>query len=132
MSKNNLIKENKWILIIKNAVILVLSSVFFMALFAVLMYFFELDKNYSPIFATVSVALSCLITAYYTSGKIKQKGFIIGLIIGLSVSIIVTIISLIIDKGNVTSNTLFHFIIFLLSSLIGGVFGVNKKGKKYI
>lgn len=132
MSKNNLIKENKWILIIKNAVILVLSSVFFMALFAALMYFFELDKNYSPIFATVSVALSCFITAYYTSGKIKQKGFIIGLIIGLSVSIIVTIISLIIDKGNVTSNTLFHFIIFLLSSLIGGVLGVNKKGKKYI
>ena len=132
MSKNNLSKDNKWILIIKSAVMLIISSAIFMALFSALMYFLELDKDYSPIFATVSVAIGCFITAYFTSRKIGQKGLIIGLITGLSVFILITVISLIVDKGTVTSNTLFHFIIFVLSSLIGGVMGVNKKSKKYI
>lgn len=132
MSKNNLSKDNKWILIIKSAVMLIISSAIFMALFSALMYFLELDKDYSPIFATVSVAIGCFLTAYFTSGKIGQKGLITGLITGLSVFILITVISLIVDKGTVTSNTLFHFIIFVLSSLIGGVMGVNKKSKKYI
>ena len=132
MSKNNLSKDNKWILIIKSAVMLIISSAIFMALFSALMYFLELDKDYSPIFATVSVAIGCFLTAYFTSGKIGQKGLITGLITGLSVFILITVISLIVDKGTVTSNTLFHFIIFVLSSLIGGVIGVNKKSKKYI
>ena len=132
MSKNNLSKDNKWILIIKSAVMLIISSAIFMALFSALMYFLELDKDYSPIFATVSVAIGCFLTAYFTSGKIGQKGLITGLITGLSVFILITVISLIFDKGTVTSNTLFHFIIFVLSSLIGGVMGVNKKSKKYI
>lgn len=132
MSKNNLSKDNKWILIIKSAVMLIISSAIFMAVFSALMYFLELDKDYSPIFATVSVAIGCFLTAYFTSGKIGQKGLITGLITGLSVFILITVISLIVDKGTVTSNTLFHFIIFVLSSLIGGVIGVNKKSKKYI
>lgn len=132
MSKNNLSKDNKWILIIKSAVMQIFSSAIFMAVFSALMYFLELDKDYSPIFATVSVAIGCFLTAYFTSGKIGQKGLITGLITGLSVFILITVISLIVDKGTVTSNTLFHFIIFVLSSLIGGVIGVNKKSKKYI
>ena len=132
MSKNNLSKDNKWILIIKSAVMLIISSAIFMAVFSALMYFLELDKDYSPIFATVSVAIGCFLTAYFTSGKIGQKGLITGLITGLSVFILITVISLIVDKGTVTSNTLFHVIIFVLSSLIGGVMGVNKKSKKYI
>ena len=132
MSKNNLGKDNKWILIIKSVIMLIISSAIFMAVFSALMYFLELDKDYSPIFATISVAIGCFITAYYASGKIGQKGLITGLVIGLSVFILITVISLIVDKGSVTFNTLFHFIIFVLSSLIGGVMGVNKKGKKYI
>lgn len=132
MSKNKSNIENKWIFIIKTALVLVAFSAVIMAIFAAIMYFFELDKNYSPLIATISVAIGCLVASYFASGKIGSKGYITGTIIGFATFVIVTIISLIIDQSSITSNTLFHFIIFILSSLIGGVSGVNKKPKKYI
>ena len=60
-------------------------------------------------------------------------GVYIGFIIGISTFLIITIISLIINDTALSINTLFHFIIIVLSSLIGGIFGVNKdKNKKII
>lgn len=132
MFKNKSNINDKWNIIIKSVIIFIISTTVFIGIFAALMYFLELDKNYSMIFATLSVAFGCFITSFFASGKIGSKGYITGLIIGFSIFIIITLISMIIDKGKITSNTLFHFLIFILSSLIGGVMGVNKKPKKYI
>ena len=131
MYKDNKI-SNKWILYVKAAVLLTVTTALFMAVFAAVMYFAQLDKNLSPLFATVSIAAGSLISAYYLSGKIGNKGYLTGFLTGLIVFLIVTIISLIIDDGTITANTVFHFIIIMLSSIIGGIMGVNKKGKKYI
>ena len=44
------------------------------------------------------------------------------------------ILAVVVVVGNrLTVNTLFHFVIIVLSSLVGGITGVNAdKGKKYI
>lgn len=105
----------------------------FMALFAVVMYMAQIGSEYSPVLATVSLAAGTLAAAFYAARKIGKRGLLIGLATGGITFVLVTLISLIVDKGGITYNTLFHLIILMLSSLIGGVLGVNKKdNRKYI
>ena len=104
-----------------------------LALFSFIFLFTELDRAYSSAFATVAAAVGTLIGSYFTSYKIGTKGFKTGLIISLCIFFIITIISFAINKNGFSLNTLFHFIILLLSGFIGGVLGVNKNSrKKYI
>ena len=105
----------------------------FLLLFAAVIILFGLDRAYSVPFATVSLALGSLAASYYVSKKSERKGYLIGTIIGLISFAVVTVISLIVNKSGLTLNSLFHLIIILLASAIGGVLGVNKgKNKRYI
>jgi len=127
-SENNKIK-----MIIKSVLTGVIATTVFVFAFAAVMYFAGLDKIYSVIFATVSVAFGCFAAAYNAARENKSKGFLIGTVVGLVVFFVITLISLIADKGAVGINTLFHFIIFMISAIVGGVMGVNKAdSKKYI
>lgn len=129
-------KENEGLnfkLPITAAVILVLVTAVFMALFAVLMYIVQIGNEYAPVLATVSIAFGTFAAAFYSARKIGKRGLLIGAVTGGAVFLIITVISLILDSGAVTYNMLFHFIIIMLSALIGGVMGVNKKdNRKYI
>ena len=132
MSIDKNIKANRWVLSLKTSIILILITTAFMGIFAGVMYFAQLDKNLSPLLATISLAAGTLSAAYYASSKIGNKGYLTGLSVGGITFVIITLISLITDEGGITINTLFHFIIIMLSALIGGIMGVNKKPKKYI
>ena len=134
MSKDYTKKDiNKYILAIKSSIIGIVVTAIFILLFAVIMYITEMPYEYSSILGTVSIALGTFAAAFYTAKKIGNKGFLIGLIVGGITFLLVTLISMIADKGPLTTNTLFHFIIILLSSLIGGIIGVNKgQNRKYI
>ena len=126
-------KNNKIKTMIISAVIGLLVTAICIFLFAAVMYFAELDKIYSVILATVSVAFGCFAAAYDFSKRNKSKGFLSGAVTGFSVFIVVMLISFAVDKGAVGINTLFHFIIFLLSGIVGGIMGVNKAiNQKYI
>ena len=71
------------------------------------------------------------VTSFITAKKTGEKGYLTGIIIGSVVFIVITLFSLIMGN-NLSLNTLFHFIIIMLSSIVGGIMGVNKKSKKYI
>ncbi|MGI6280050.1 MAG: TIGR04086 family membrane protein [Acutalibacteraceae bacterium] len=114
------------------AILQIIVTTVFIAIFAAIMYFFETDYKYSPVFGVVSVAAGALACAYFLSAKKKCKGYMYGFIVGSITFIIVTIVSLIINDGGITVNTLFHLVIILLSSMTGGILGVNKKQNKYI
>ena len=126
--------ENKTIkTVIISGLIGISVTIAFVFLFAAVMYFGGMDKTYSVIFATISVAAGCLAAAFVAAYKNRKKGFLIGLVVGGIAFSVIFLISLISDKGAITVNTLFHLIIFMLSSVIGGVMGVNKSNdKKYI
>ena len=102
------------------------------ALLALIMNFAEIDYKYSPVCATVSVAVGVFADAFCLSSKKGSKGLFHGLIIGFSTFVLVTLVGLILNNGAIGINTLFHLIIFVLSGLIGGVLGVNKKPKSFI
>lgn len=120
-------------LIIKTAILNIITTAAFIFIFAVVMYLAQTGYEFATVFATVSLAAGTLVSAFYLARKIAKKGFLVGLLVGGAEFIIVTLISMFADKGGITVNTLFHLIIILLSSLIGGIMGVNKAGKqKYI
>ena len=104
-----------------------------MLLFSAVLLFLNLSRAYAQPFATVSIALGCFCAAYYTAKKIGDRGYIIGFVIGIAVFLLITVLSIMIKRTGLNLNTLFHFIIITLSSLVGGIVGVNRdKSKKYI
>ena len=123
---------NKKIAYLSGAILGVLVCLVMMLIFSAGLLFLNIDRAYATPFATVSVAIGCFIAARHTAKKIGDKGYLVGLIIGSVVFTAITALSLILGNG-LSINTLFHFIIMMLSSLVGGITGVNKnKHKKYI
>ncbi len=110
-------------------IVVILLSI---SLFALIMNFAEIDYKYSPVFGSVSMGLSALAGAFYLAKTKGNKGYLTGLIIGGITFLIVTLVGMIINNGGITLNTLFHFIIIMLSAITGGIMGVNKNSKKYI
>lgn len=124
--------SNKKSAYIWGAVFGVLSCLAVMLIFSAILLFFNIDRAYAAPFATISIAVGSFIASHYTAKKIGDKGYLVGLIIGVVVFLAITAISLILGNS-LSLNTLFHFIIILLSSIVGGIMGVNKNGhKKYI
>lgn len=120
-------------LIITTALLEMVVTGVVMLLFSAIMYFGDISFEYASLFATLSVAVGLFIASYYAAYKRRDKGMLTGFICGIVTFMFIMVLSLIIDDGGITYNTLFHLIIFLLSSLIGGVLGVNKAvNKKYI
>ena len=120
-------------LIIKSVLVFLISGIIAVLLFAVGMYFLEGGYNYSPLFATVSVAVGCFMSSLYLGIKFRKNGILIGIAVGGVVFIVITIISLLVNSSAVGVHTLLRLVILLLSSLIGGVFGVNRNtNPKYI
>jgi putative membrane protein (TIGR04086 family) len=120
-------------LIIVTALVLLLSTVGAMFIFAAVMYFLEKGYEYSPLFATVSVAVGSFLGSLYLGAKIQQKGILIGLSLGGSVFLLVTLITLAVNSGAIDMHIFLRFIIILLASLIGAILGVNRNSNpKYI
>ncbi len=123
---------NKKIAYLSGAILGVLVCLVTMLIFSAVLLFLNIDRAYATPFATISVAIGCFIAARHTAKKIGDKGYLVGLIIGSVVFTVITALSLILGNG-LSINTFFHFIIMMLSSLVGGITGVNKnKHKKYI
>ena len=120
-------------LIIKAILVFLLSSVIAVFLFAIGMYFLEGGFQYSPLFATISVAVGCLLASLYLGIKKQKNGILIGLLVGGIVFIILTLITLLVNKGAVSVHILLRLIILILSSMIGAIIGVNRNSQqKYI
>lgn len=118
--------------IIISVLIEVSVTLMLVAVFALIMNLTDMDYKYAPVFGSVAVGIGSLSGAMHHSAKKKSKGYLTGLAFGGATFLTVTLIGLILNGGGLTLNTLFHFIIIMLSSLSGGIIGVNKGGKKYI
>ena len=101
--------------------------------FATVMYLIEGGYEYSPLFATISAAIGSLVSSLFLARKKQKNGLLIGGAMGITVFLLLLITALILGNFKPSINTFFRFIIIMLSSLIGGVIGVNKNSNpKYI
>lgn len=62
----------------------------------------------------------------------KKKGYLIGGLNGFFFFLLITLISLILSSAPITIISLFKLILFIISSLIGGIVGVNTFRKRKI
>ena len=121
------------LIFLKGVIFGLITTLLLMMGFSALILALDIDRAYAQVLSTVSVAAGCFVASLYSAHKIGGRGYLVGLIIGVVTFSIITIISLIINKGGLTSNTLFRLAIVVLSSMIGGIVGVNRgKNKKYI
>ncbi|MGN0494561.1 MAG: TIGR04086 family membrane protein [Acutalibacteraceae bacterium] len=125
--------KKAYISYIKGMAVVILVTAVFILLFALVMYLSGGAAKYAAVFATLSAAAGSFAGAYCTAKSKGSKGWLAGAVIGGVTFVLITLISLILNRGGVTLNTLFHFIIIMLSSLIGGIVGVSKgNSHKYI
>ncbi len=125
-------ENNKLLPILITGIIQIIVSLLAISLFSVILNLANIDYKYSPVFASVAISLGAFASSLYMSKKRGNKGYLIGMAVGGITFLLVTIIGLIINQGGLTVNTLFHFIIIMLSAITGGIIGVNKKGKRYV
>lgn len=119
--------------IIAGVLIGIASTLISMLIFAAAVYFLGLDRAFSVPLATVSISVGSFFAAYFIAKRTGHRGYLIGILVGLISFAAVTIISLITNNNGLSANTVFHLIIILLASAIGGIAGVNKgKNKKII
>ncbi len=103
-----------------------------MLIFSAIMVGADLPDSFATPFASLSTAVGGLVSGFTASKILKSGGLLNGAVTGGVLFFIILIISLFTDKGGLTLNTLFNFVIIMLSALIGGVWGVNRKKKKII
>lgn len=127
------IAQNKTGLIITGALIGVGITVLAMLMLSFIMLVFGLDDGFSAPFATLSLGLGAFSAAFYTARRVGSRGYLVGLIVGIISFLTVLLISLFVSKQSIGANTVFHLVIIVISSLIGGILGVNfKSSKKFI
>ncbi len=106
-----------------------LVTFIFMLVFAALIAGADLPDGFVAPAASLASALGGLASGFTASKIIKSGGLLNGAITGGILFAIVLIISLFADRGGLTLNTLFNFLIIMLSAFIGGVLGVGGKKK---
>lgn len=135
MGREYLKKENGGMLKIylKSIGIGVAVTALLTVVFALVMLWFHVGRSFAAPFASVCVGAGAWVAAFCAARRISERGYLIGLIVGGIFFATVTLAALAVNRDGLSRNTLFHFIIVMLSALIGGVFGVNKNSsKKYI
>lgn len=104
----------------------------FMLVLAAISVALDLPESAASPISSVTAAAGGLVASFISSKKIGSGGLINGLICGFAIFLIITLVALILDDGGLSMATLFHLVVLVLSSLIGGIWGVNSGQKKLI
>lgn len=97
-------------------------------LMAVLMLATGINTNMASPLASVALAAGSAMGSYIAAFRNKQKGFVCALLIAAIIFAGITLVALIISR-EFSLMSLIHLVVVVLSSLIGGILGVNKSDK---
>ncbi len=118
---------------IKTAIIFIITFILSVFIFAVAIYYLEDGYKFSPLLATISLAIGGFTSSYYLGYCKSENGIILGVSIGTIIFMITALITLFVNSGSISINLLLRFIIIMLACIIGAIVGVNKKvNKKFI
>ncbi len=79
--------------------------------------------------ALISNIILIFVLSFINAFKLKKKGFLEGIILGLIFIIVMIIIKLILFDNSISIATFIYYAILIITSSLGGMFGVNKKSK---
>lgn len=118
----------KSIFIIKGLGYFYLSLLLYLLLVSTLNYFNIINYKILSTFSFVFMILLFMYSGFYVAKKSERKGYVNGLIVG-GVNIVLILLLSILLGENPEISVGIYFIILLLSSTIGGMFGINFKNK---
>jgi putative membrane protein (TIGR04086 family) len=78
----------------------------------------------------ICAGLGCFTAGFISSKKIKSSGLINGGVCGVIIYLFILFISLFVSDKGFSLITLIHSVIAVISSLAGGVLGVNSASKR--
>ncbi len=120
---NKLINYAKFI-----AIFLILELLF--TFFVSLLNLLGLNSGITTIIIFILNIILFFILSFINASKIKKKGYLEGIIIGLIFIILMVLIKIILFDNTFSISTFIYYLILLLTSLFGGMTGVNKKEKQ--
>lgn len=133
MKKDLLAREKPKVIIYAISVVAGAAVTFiFMLIFAALIAGADLPDGFIAPAASLASAFGGFVSGFTSSKILKSGGLLNGAVTGGVIFAIVLIISLFADRGGLTFNTLFNFLIIMLSALIGGILGIGGKKKNFI
>lgn len=90
----------------------------------------EINSGITTIIMFVCNLILFFILNFFNAFKLKKKGFLEGILLGLIFIFLMFLIKLILFDNNITISTAIYYLILFVTSIAGGMFGVNKKSDK--
>lgn len=125
VSKNQMAKP-----LIIGIVVSLITSIAIIAICAIAVTNLSVSDDALLVMTLISMGLGAFIGGIVSAKIYKQKGFLIGALNGIAFFLITTIISIAVNPAAITIISLIKLLIFVLSSMIGGVIGVNINHKR--
>lgn len=122
-------KKEKAIICLISSFVGIIITFLTMLFSSLVMVIFEFNLSSLPIISSICLMTGSFVAGFLSAKKIGSRGIICGILVSVIIFVFVFSVSLILNSSGITFNTLIHFIINLLSALIGGIIGVNKSTK---
>lgn len=126
--KKEISEKQFYINILKCALIGIAITFAVLLLFAVLMLVCNIKTNMASPLASIALAVGGFSGGYFSAIKNKSKGIICGAVNAAVLFFVITAVGLTVNK-DITLISFIHLAVAFLSSLIGGILGVNKADK---
>ena len=88
------------------------------------------NAGLTTIILLICNVLFFFILNYFNAHINKKKGFLEGIILGLILIFLMILIKIIFFNNSFKITTVIYYLILLITSIFGGMFGVNKKSDK--
>ncbi len=113
--------------IVKSLIIFFLSTLFLSFLITLLYHFNIMSNSIYTIFKFITPLFSLFLSSFIFGKQAEKRGWLEGIKIGGIVVLIFLIISSFLLNQDFSIKMMLYYIILLLSSLVGGMVGINRK-----
>lgn len=94
-------------------------------------YFDILSSSAYKIILVLLNTVSIILASFILGKKSNEKGYLKGIKFGLIITIIMFIISYLAFDTSISTITILYYVILIIASIIGSVFGINKNENKW-
>lgn len=121
---------NTTIKYLKNMGILFLLILIFSFFINIFNYFNLLNQATYKTILILFVAISIFVSAFMLGKSSKKNGYLEGLKFGIISALLMFLISYLAFDSKLSLSNLIYYLILIISSSAGGMFGINKKKEK--
>lgn len=93
----------------------------------ILNYFDLLSMNTYKVIIVLTTAVSAAVGSYILGKKTDRKGYLEGIKFGIILILLMWIISFLAFDQSFSISSIIYYLIFIITSSIGSMFGINKK-----